>query len=202
MKTSFFKILRNETILFIPIIYYFIKKYRNLNINSSILKKLSTDEIQIILFTLAGLIVPTVMLASPEFPLRSCFISPIFILIASLIAMKYIKLPKLNYSIIYIVISIWLVSIMGAIYSDFSIRLQTKQRFEMIAEQRDKDLIVVPLLHSSRILERVLGMRIYGSDLIRLGGDLELNDPKWAHNVMFAKYYNLKQIITVDTEQR
>ena len=206
IKGPFLKIIRNESILLIIIIYYFIKKNHQLNIDfkhfsfTSILKKFSMEDILILLFTISGLLVPIVMIFSPQFPLRSCFMSPIYLLIASVMAIKNIKLPKLNSAFVYTVVTVCLISIFTAIYSDYLINRQIQQRFELIEKQRYADLIIVPKLHSSRILDKFLGLRIYGSVLIS-SGDLNKN-PTLGQNVLFSKYYNLKQIMTVDDEQR
>ncbi len=187
---SFAEILINESILFIPIIYCLFK----FNI-SSVNSKL------ILLFTLSGLIVPLIMLFSPEFPLRSCFMSPIFLLIASTISLRFIKLPPINKILVYSFVGVWLISIAAALYVDFSIYRQTQQRLKLIADQSNETLIKVPPLHPSYRIEKFLGLKVFGSTAINLGGDLN-RDSKMGQNVLFAKYYGLKQIAVSDEVSR
>ena len=205
LKGPFQNVMLHESVLYIPIIYYFVKQRHNLNINlsmifsnpSSIIKKFSAEEITILLFTIAGLMIPILMLFSPEFPLRSCFMSPILLLVASTTAIKQLKINNLNYALKYIVSTIWLISIAGAFYADCSVYRQMQQRLELIEQQRDNDLVSVPRLHGFNRLGKVLGLRIYISEI----GDLD-SDPLSGHNIVFAKYYNVKQIVTYDNSAK
>ena len=86
-------------------------------------------------------------------------------------------------------------SIAAAFYVDVSIYRQTVRRFEIINLQSKNDLVIVPPLHPSHKIESVLGLRVYGSKAILLGGDLH-SDSKWGQNILFAKYYGLKEIVT------
>ncbi|MBR1397071.1 MAG: hypothetical protein IJ563_06020 [Selenomonadaceae bacterium] len=199
LKGPFCSVLSSELLLFVPIIYYLCRRTNTL---------FSTDEILILMFTAAGLVVPIAMLVSPEFPQRSCFTSPILLLIASNVALRLIfdnKLyPKwltmenivINFSFSIIAL-IWLISIAGALHADVSIYRQTQMRQEIIASQSNKDLILVPPLHPSYRIEKFLGLRIYGSAAINLGGDLN-RDEHMGQNILFAKYYGLKYIATTD----
>ena len=188
----FLHILSSESILFLPIIYCLIKR------NS--LNKIIT------IFTIAAIFVPMIMIFSPEFPDRSCFSSTIFLTVASTSALNVIIIEKLypkwltlKNKFIFMssigILLIWLIGIAGCFYADLSLHRQFKQRIELVTKMQGKDLIV-PKLQPSYRLEKFLGLRIYHSLAIQLGGDLR-EDSRWGQNVCFSKYYGLKSISTL-----
>ncbi|MBR1729092.1 MAG: hypothetical protein IJ728_14805 [Selenomonadaceae bacterium] len=215
---TFIDILSSELILFLPIIYYFaVKKFfsflaglifkitKIIDLES---QKFSVDEIIILLFTSAGLVVPAIMLFSPEFPLRSCFMSAIFLIIASSAALKLIidkgLFPQwltirnqFIKNICLAIVVIWSLSLIAAIYADISIYRQNERRIEIVKEQSDRELILVPPLNPSKRIEKFLGLRVLGSLAIQFGGDLN-RDPKMGQNVLFAKYYGVKSVAVSD----
>ncbi len=142
----------------------------------------------------AGLLVPLIMIFSPELPLRSCFMSAIFLMIASTTAFDQINFDPKKFVVPLTVIGVmWTLSIVGSLYSDVSIYRQTQRRLELIDAQRSKELIEVSPLNPTRRLEKILGLRIFGSAAMSIGGDLS-SDPLDGHNVTFAKYYGVSAI--------
>ena len=172
------QVLCDELILLIPIVVALIKTPRG----------------SMIIFLLAGLLVPTVMIFSPAFPLRSCFMSAIFLLIASTAAIDRLNIDLKKYLVPLTVVGlIWALSAVGCLYSDVSIYRQMSQRMTLIEEHRAEPLIKVPPLNPTRRLEKILGLRIFGSAAMSIGGELSDN-PREGHNVTFAKYHGLKAI--------
>ena len=146
------------------------------------------------IFLAAGLLVPTIMLFSPEFPLRSCFMSAIFLMVASTAALDRLNIDLKKYFAPLILIGVlWSLSIAGSLYSDVSIYRQTQRRIEFINDHRNDELIKIAPLNPSRRLEKFLGLRIFGSAAMSIGGDLSDN-PNDGHNVTFAKYYGVRAI--------
>ena len=146
------------------------------------------------IFVAAGLLVPTMMIFSPEFPLRSCFMSAIFLMIASTAAFDQINFDPRKFFVPLTVIGVmWTLSIVGSLYSDVSIYRQTQRRIELIDARQSDALIEVPPLNPTRRLEKFLGLRIFGSAAMSLGGDLS-NDPRDGHNATFAKFYGVSAI--------
>lgn len=149
---------------------------------------------EIKIFLTAGLLVPTIMLFSPEFPLRSCFMSAIFLMIASTAAIDRLNIDLKKYFAPLMLIGVlWSLSIAGSLYSDVSIYRQTQRRIEFINEHRNEALIKIAPLNPARRLEKFLGLRIFGSAAMSIGGDLSDN-PNDGHNVTFAKYYGVRAI--------
>ena len=146
------------------------------------------------IFLTAGLLVPIIMIFSPEFPLRSCFMSAVFLMIASTAALDRLNIDLKKYFVPLTVIGVlWSLSVIGSLYSDVSIYRQTQRRIEFINEHRDEELIKIAPLNPARRLEKFLGLRIFGSAAMSIGGDLS-NNPLDGHNVTFAKYYSVRSI--------
>ena len=177
--SPFFEVLSNEILLLIPIVICLIK---------------GRSDFTIKIFLTAGLLVPTVMMFSPAFPLRSCFMSAIFLLIASTAAIDRLNVDPQKYFKPLIAIGlVWALSVAGSLYSDVSMWRQMERRLTLVEELRAEPLIKVPPLNPTRRLEKFLGLRIFGSAALSIGGELSDN-PKEGHNVTFAKYHGLKAI--------
>ena len=180
--SPFFEVLSNEILLLIPIVICLIK---------------GRSDFTMKIFLTAGLLVPTVMLFSPAFPLRSCFMSAVFLLIASTAAIDRLGLDSWElrkyFAPLTVIGLMWALSVAGSLYSDVSMWRQTERRLELIGELRAEPLIKVPPLNPTRRLENFLGLRIFGSAALSIGGELSDN-PKEGHNVTFAKYHGLKAI--------
>lgn len=180
--SPFVDVIANEILLLIPIAICLIK---------------GRSDGSMKIFLTAGLLVPTVMMFSPAFPLRSCFMSAVFLLIASTAAVERLGLESLElkkyYAPLTVIGLMWVLSVAGSLYSDVSMWRQTERRLELIGELRAEPLIKVPPLNPTRRLEKFLGLRIFGSAALSIGGELSDN-PKEGHNVTFAKYHGIKAI--------
>ena len=174
----FVEVISQQLILLIPIAIALLKSPRG----------------TIKIFSMAGLLVPTLMIFSPAFPLRSCFMSTIFLLIASTAALDQLNVePKRYFKPLIAIGIVWALSVAGSLYSDVSMYRQLNHRLELIDSRREEPLIKVPPLNPARRLERVLGLRIFGSAAMSIGGELSDN-PREGHNVTFAKYHGIKAI--------
>ena len=145
------------------------------------------------LFAIAGVLVPTMMIFLPEFPLRSCFMSAIFLMIASLRAVDQLGLESWNARVLIPIAIAFAVSVAGSLYSDISIARQMHARLDEISARRSEELIEVAPLNPTRRLEKTLGLRIFGSAAMSIGGELSSN-PREGHNVTFAKYHGINAI--------
>ena len=198
LKGSFLEIINNEFILILMVVYYLASRnYR----------QYSREEIIMMIMGAGGLLVPVIMLFSPEFPGRACYSSAIFMTTASVIALNKIREIKLYPKWLtlknkfistgaMICVIIWLIGIAGCIYADSSVHRQINKRFEYINEHKDDEMIVVKKINPSRRLEKFLGLRIYHEKAIIFGGDLR-TDSHWGQNVCFAKYYGIKAISAI-----
>ena len=156
------------------------------------------------MFAGASIIVLLLMLCSPEFPERAAFPSTVFLLIASLAALKEI-LPdvknffcrriKIATLAATIFVAIWTLSLLGCLYVEYDLNRQLEARDEYIAAHKQDDLIVVKPLEIPAWEETFLGTRTWDEISLCWGGDLE-SEPEGNRDLIFARYHGLKQIVT------
>lgn len=127
------------------------------------------------IFRLAGEIVLLTMMFSPEFPERAGFPSTIFLLVASVSALKEI-LPELNK--IYsrhvkkiniagnIFACVFVLSVLGVLYVEKDLSDQLDARMEYVLAHRGDDLITVPLLEIPAWSGTFLGSRTWTETLL------------------------------------
>lgn len=180
-----------EMILFVPIILCFVKVHTSPNVKKFIA-------------TFAGLavVVLLMMLCSPEFPQRAGFPSTVFLLIASLAALKEI-LPQVTEicrrrikaaSIVgTIFAAVWSLSLLACLYVEVTLHGELAQRDEYIVAHRHEDLITVKPLEIPTWIEPLTGTRTWDEPTLWWGGDLE-PDIDGNRNLTFAKYHGLKHI--------
>ena len=190
LKGPFFEILSKNFILILSIVYYFLKRKRT---------NFSINDVLIATFSLGGLIVPIVMLGSPQFLSHVGFSSTIFFIIASLMALEqvayYPKIFKIMANIILIASSM---TLLLCLYSDISIYKQMQTQFKMIDEHKNDECIYVSKLKYPKICEKVLGMRIPAYQLKYIGGIVPDENSFYSYyNLAFCKCYGLKNISTI-----
>ena len=181
-----------EIILFVPIIIYFAKGRTSPAVTKIIL-----------LFASMSVVVLMLMICSPEFPERAGFPSTVFLLIASLSALKEIlpdvktfcrRRMKVATLAAGIFAAVWTLSLAGCLYVECDIAEQLKARDEYIAAHKNDDLIVVEPLELPPWSETFLGSRTWDELSLWVGGDLD-DVPEGARSVTFARYHGLKKII-------
>lgn len=188
---GFLPVFLRELILFVPIIFYFIKAKTSPAVTRFIL-----------MFVVASILVLMIMMLSPEFPERAGFPSTIFLLVASLAALKEI-LPSVEkffsrhvkFSIFLAVF--WLASLAGCLYVEYDVHSQFEERDKIFAEHKNDDLITLSPLKLPEWSETLLGTRTWDEFALIWGGDFE---PEWQgmRNVVVARYYGLKKIVVED----
>lgn len=182
---GFLPVFLRESILFVPIIFYFFKAKTSPEVTRFIL-----------IFSAASVLSLLIMMFSPIFPERAGFPSTIFLLTASLAALKEI-LPLIRIPIKAMIIfaAVWSMSLLGCLYVEYSFHNQLEMRNEIIAAHKNDDLIVVPPIELPAWSETLLGSRTWDKLTLLLGGDLK-NDPYNNRNLIFARINGLKQIVT------
>ena len=197
LKGPFLHFLLQEVILFAPIIYCLIK----CRIDPKI-------KILIIIFTLAGLLVPMSLLGSPVFFMHGAFSATIFLLVASTAALneiiadiKFTTLPAIIKCLSFAVIAITILSVSISLYADFNLHEQMKLRFDIINQQRGNDLIIVPPIKPSVLNQKFIDLKIldehtalYYFTVINSG---IFDYPTSVHNILFAQYHELKNIVQI-----
>ncbi len=186
---GFLPVFLREVILFVPIIFYFVKA------------KTSPKVTRFILIFAAGSILSlAMMMFSPIFPERAGFPSTIFLLIASLAALKEI-LPlveeffRRRLKLVTIFAVVWSISLLGCLYVEYNFNNQLEMRNKIIAAHKNDDLIVVPPIELPNWSETLLGSRTWDKLTLLLGGDLKSYDSN-NRNLIFARYHGLKRIVT------
>ena len=185
---GFLPVFLRELILFAPIIFYFAKG----KISPAVSKFILT-------FAGAAVLVLTIMMFSPEFPERAGFPSTIFLLIASLAALKEI-LPSVEeffsrrIKLVMICAGIWLISLFGCLYVEYDLHCQFEERDKIVAAHKNDDLITVKPLEIPAWSETLLGTRTWDELTLWWGGDLE-SELEGNRNITFARYHGLKKIV-------
>ena len=189
---GFFPVLKGEAILFVPIIFYFVK----VRTSSKVSWFIGT-------FTVAAILSLLVMMCSPIFPERAGFPSTIFLMVASLAALKEILPSVKNFChrhikftalVTMIFSAVWLTSLAGCFYVEYSFNRQIDERFKIIAAHKQDDLIVVPPIKLPPWSEKYLGSRTWDNFALLAGADLK---PFYFNNrnLTFCRYHGLKKII-------
>ena len=186
---GFLPIFLRELILFAPIIIYFARG----NVKPAASKFILT-------FAGAAVLVLLVMMFSPEFPERAGFPSTIFLMIASLAALKEIlplveKFFQRRIKLVAVFAALWTLSLFGCLAVEYDLHCQLEARDKIIAEHRNDDLIIVPPLKIPEGSEIFLGTRTWDAMTLFWGGDLE-NCEEGNRAILFARYHGLKKIIT------
>ena len=186
---AFLPILLRESILFLPIIYYFAGDKKNSGATKFILT-----------FFAASIIILCVMMCLPEFNEHAGFVSTIFMLIASTAALKEIfpdaeKVFKIHAFKVtaHILVFCWFMHMGACTYVYADIKSQFDSRFKFINDSRDAEEIVVPCLVLPTWSESIIGNRTWTKSSLIGGGDLN-RDFNNNHNILFAQYYGLKKI--------
>ena len=195
---SFLPILAMECVLLLPIIAVCRRKQQNTHS-----PKRPNTQTKILLFTVAGLLVPVAMMFSPEFPLRAGFHSTVFLTVASAAAIRALKppTPDTHYPAPWLVAVGSIVAayctfvVVGSLYIEQSIFHQNLQRMALIEQKRSEELIVVPALHIPHRLDRFVGPHCVTDWHLIYGADLEWK-PTDNRSLMFARYHGLKAIRT------
>ena len=189
---GFLPVFLRELILFVPIIFYFARA----NTSPAVTKFIAT-------FAGASVLVLLVMMCSPEFPERAGFPSTIFLIVASLAALKEI-LPqmkeicrqriKLATIAGTIFAAVWALSLLGCLYVEYDLHCQLNASSEYIAAHKNDALITVKPLEIPKWISPFVGTRTWDELTLWVGGDLE-PAPDGNRDLTFAKYYGLKKIV-------
>ena len=156
---GFLPIIIRESLLFVPIIFYFMSGRKSVDASKFILT-----------FLTASIIILLVMICLPEFPERAGFPANIFLLIASLAAFKEI-LPELqrifkrrmNFlnNAAKVLAVFWIFHMAACAYVYVYMYAQLENRRKIIEANRNADEIVVPYLELPSWSEDIVGQRTW-----------------------------------------
>ncbi len=176
-------LLTYEAILFLPIIGYFVRGRKSVEATRFIL-----------MFTFAAIFLPVILMFAPEFPVRAAFLSPILLIIASVVVIERNSFD-LSPKIISAALCLWLVTIVYAIGVDWSIHSQIAERYKYIEAHKNDDLVVVQPIELPAIAEKIYWEWTIDT-YARFYGDLTpYRDNFNNRNITFAQYHGLKEAV-------
>ena len=176
-------ILAGDVLLYVVIALYFIRGRKTPQATQFILA-----------FAAAGLLLPCLLMFSPEFPARAAFASPVFALTASVAALERTTI-NLSPKIISAALCVWLVTIVYSIGSDWYVHSQIAQRQAYIEQHKHDALIVLQPIYLPYLPEH--GLWIWTLDsYARFYGDVTPYRDKFNNrNITYAQYYGLKEVV-------
>ena len=191
-ETAFFPIIFRESVLFLPIIFYFVQGQRNFDAT-----------IFILIFMAASVVTLSVLMFLPYFPERTGSPTTFFLLIASVAALKEIlpnleKIYKRHAKILSLAAKIlcvaWILHLSACTYVYYDVHTQFVNRWEIINQNRDAEEIIVPHLVIPNWSEKIIGERTWTQEAVFLG-DIQSTYENTRY-ITFSQYYGLKKIRT------
>ena len=176
-------ILAGDVLLYAVIALYFIRGRKTLQTTQFILA-----------FAAAGILLPCLLMFSPEFPVRAAFASPVFALTASIVALERTQI-NISPKIISAALCVWLVMIFYSIGVDWSVHSQIAERQAYVEQHKHDDLIVLQPIYLPYLPEH--GLWIWTLDsYARFYGDVTPYRDKFNNrNITYAQYYGLKEVV-------
>ena len=157
-------------------------------------RKTSQTTIFVLAFTAAGILLPCLLMFSPEFPVRAAFASPVFLIVATVAAFEQMnfELPR---KIVAVACAFWLVTSAFSVAVDWSVTSQLQERQKYIAAHKNDELIIADPIELPELVEKIFWAWTLNA-YSRFYGDLtpypdRLNN----RNITYAQYYGLKKII-------
>lgn len=196
LTNGFGRVVVADMLALIPMFIYFLcRKGAGLN----------TAEILMLAFTIAGLLVPTAMLFSPEFNLRVSVPSLTFILVASTSAIlemerQHLKitlnLPKKFLRGVSITLTTLIIAyFVTLIYVDISIFNAARRQVRYIERNTQFDPIPMPIMPIRHRFEKIHGDRTAVPYLNFFAGIID--NPNFCLNLLVAQYYGVRHVVAV-----
>ena len=177
------EIIKYDAVLILLIAGYFLRG-----------KKTPQTTIFVLAFTAAGILLPCLLMLSPEFPARAAFASPVFLIVATVAALEKMQF-ELPRKLVAAGISLWLVTSAFAVAVDGYVYSQFQERQKYIAAHKNDALIVVDPIELPKLVEKFFWAWTL-DEATRFYGDLTPYRDKFNNrNITFAQYYNLKEVV-------
>ena len=145
-------------------------------------------------FTAAAILLPCLLMFSPEFPVRAAFASPVFALIASVVALERTQI-NISPKIIFAALCVWLVTIVYSIGVDWYVHSQIAERDEYVEQHKHDDLIVLQPIYLPYLPEHALWSWTLDSYARFYGDVTPFRDKFNNRNITYAQYYGLKEVV-------
>lgn len=177
------EILVNVVLLYAVIILYFVRGRKTPQATQFILA-----------FAAAGILLPCLLMFSPEFPARAAFASPVFALIASVAALERTQI-NISPKIISAALCVWLVTIFYSIGVDWYVHSQIAERDKYVEQHKHDDLIVLQPIYLPYLPEHGLWSWTLDSYARFYGDVTPFRDKFNNRNITYAQYYGLKEVV-------
>ncbi len=185
LSNSFLPIICADFMALLPMIAYFLRRAH---------VRLNTSEILMIAFAATGLLVPTIMLFSPEFALYLSLSSMIFAVVASTCAIAELepRLPIVK-PIAATLTMILLIYFATLIYSDLSLFKESRRQIQQIESRRELGVIELPplnLRHRFDVIHSDASVAPY----LKFFANID-DKPNVSLNALVARYYGVQYVI-------
>ena len=159
-----------------------------------------TLDTKIIAFSLAALLVPTIMIFSPLFTSYTCLSSTVFLLIASTAAIDQIDLKRsMPVRALAIILSlIGALSMLLSVWADYGLYRQLNAQLELIEQHRNDACIELPAMTYDETAIELLGGRVLEPYNYRHHTEGIADDPNEFYTRAFAKYHGLNAVRLID----
>lgn len=159
------------------------------------------------------MVVMIILLFVPVIPARAGFFPTIAVLIASLSAIRELKLSSrfslrsaLAKSFVAVSLVLWLATTAACIYTEWDVNRQWMGRIDYINAHQDQDIVVVHQIDVPWIADEMYEWWFYNTatwntEVLAWGADLEPR-PEGSHNLMYAQYYGWKKVMTDGEDRR
>jgi len=197
LTEGFYRIVGADLLALIPMFVYFLRRGFG---------SLTTADVLMLAFATAGLLVPTVMLLSPEFNLRVSVPSLAFVLVASTSAILEMERQSLKFNlqlppkflrgVSTVLTSILVAYFLTFIYVDISIFNAARRQVRYIERNAEMDPVLLPIMPIRHRFEKIHGDRSAVPYLKFLAGVNE--NPNFCLNMLVAQYYGVKHVVGVN----
>ena len=189
LTDPFRKVLTADLIALIPLFVYFFMRRG----------KFSTPEILMVAFVIAGLLVPSAMMFSPEFSVYISITSMVFMLVAATSAIAELerRLPK-NFlrgaaAILLAALTFYFATL---IYVDISLYKDAQRQIEFICQHRDLDPIPITPLRVHHRFDKIHAESSVVPYVTHFAGVEPKFESSW--NSCVAQYYGAHYVFAVD----
>ena len=197
LTEGFDRVVGADFLALIPMFIYFLRRK---------VGDLNMAEILMLAFAVAGLLVPTAMLFSPEFNLRVSVPSLTFILVASTSAILEMERQHLNFTLNFpknflrgvsaVITSILIVYFTTLIYVDISIFNAARRQVRYIERNSELDTIILPKMPIRHRFEKIHGDRTAVQYLDFFAGIR--TDKNFCLNILVAQYYGVRHVVAAN----
>ena len=187
LTDPFAKVVAADSIALIPMFAYFLTRRGSF----------TTSEVLMLAFTIAGLLVPSAMLFSPEFSVYISLTSMVFVLVAATIAIDQLRLPEKFLRGLSAALTVGLLLYFATlIYVDISLYRDAQHQIAFISEHRDLDPIPISPMRVRHRFDAIHAQSSVVPYVTHFAGVEPKFESSW--NSCVAQYYGAHYVFAVD----